>query len=38
MFTECLHAVWDYVKTVRKEGLYFENKVLMMLKLEKSYD
>lgn len=32
---ECLHTVLEYVKTVRKEGLYFENKVLMKLRLKK---
>lgn len=28
-------TVLEYVKTVRKGGLYFENKVLMKLKLKK---
>lgn len=35
MFTECLHTVLVYVKAVRKEGSYFENKVLMQLGLKK---
>lgn len=35
VFTECLYTVLEYMKTMRKEGSYFENEVLMKSRLQK---